>query len=49
MTQIELQYIHRALAQLEQPLSLEDRIKILRTMSQLLAMSAARLEELEAA
>ncbi len=45
MTPTEFQYIQRAMAELEKPLSLTERIKIQRTMSQILGRSADRLEE----
>ena len=46
MTPTEFQYIQRAVQQLEQPLELRDRIKIERTMSQILARSADANEKL---
>ncbi len=45
MTPHEFEYIQRAMAELEKPLELKDRIKIQRTMSQILDRSAERLEE----
>ncbi len=45
MTPTEFQYIQRAVQQLEQPLEVKDRIKIQKTMSQILARSAAELEQ----
>lgn len=45
MTPTEFEYIQRALKELEKPLSLVQRIKIQRTMSQILAQSADRMEE----
>ena len=45
MTPTEFEYIKRAVEQLESPLDLKDRIKIERTMSQILAKSADKLEE----
>ncbi len=41
----EFEYIQRAIKELEKPLSLVQRIKIQRTMSQILAQSADRMEE----
>lgn len=46
MTPTEFQYIQRAVKQLEEPLELSDRIKIEKTMSQILARSAANLEQI---
>lgn len=46
MTPTEFQYIQRAVQQLEQPLELKDRVKIERTMSQILARSAAENEKI---
>ena len=45
MTPTEFQDIQRAVQQLEQPLDIKDRIKIQRTMSQILARSAEELEK----
>ncbi len=45
MTPTEFEYIQRALKELEKPLSLVQRIKIQRTMSQILTQSANRMEE----
>ena len=45
MTPSEFEYIKRAVEQLEGTLELKDRIKIERTMSQILARSADKLEE----
>lgn len=45
MTPTEFQYIKRAIQQLEGPMSLEDRIKVQKVMSQILARSAEKLEE----
>ena len=45
MTPTEFEYIKRAVEQLEGTLELKDRIKIERTMSQILARSADKLEE----
>lgn len=45
MTPQEFEYIQRAVQQLEGPLDIKDRIKIQRTMSQILARSADKLEE----
>lgn len=45
MTPTEFQYIQRAVQQLEQPLEIKDRIKIQKTMSQILARSAHELEQ----
>ena len=45
MTPTEFQYIQRAVQQLEQPLDTKDRIKIQKTMSQILARSAEELEQ----
>lgn len=41
----EFEYVQRALKELEKPLSLIQRIKIQRTMSQILERSAVRMEE----
>jgi hypothetical protein len=45
LTPTEFEYIKRAVQQLEQPLELKDRIKIERTMAQILSRSAEKLEE----
>lgn len=45
MTPEEFEYIKRAVKALEDPLSLMERIKVERTMSQILARSAEKLEE----
>ena len=45
MTSSEFEYIQRAVKQLEEPLELKDRIKIEKTMSQILARSADELEK----
>lgn len=45
MSPTEFEYIKRAVEQLEGTLELKDRIKIERTMSQILARSADKLEE----
>lgn len=45
MTPAEFQYIQRAVRELEQPLEIKDRIKIQKTMSQILARSADELEK----
>lgn len=45
MTPCEFLYIQRAVEQLGQPLPAKDRIKIQKTMSQILARSAAELEQ----
>ena len=45
MTPTEFQYIQRAVQQLEAPLEIKDRIKIQRTMAQILERSAEKLEE----
>lgn len=46
MTPTEFEYIQRAVKQLEEPLELKDRIKIEKTMSQILARSADKLEKI---
>ena len=46
MTQDELNYIKRALVALEGPMSLPQRIKVERTMGQILLKSAEKLEEI---
>ena len=45
MTPAEFQYIQRAVQELEKPLSIGDRIKIERTMAQILTRSADKLEQ----
>jgi hypothetical protein len=45
MTPAEFEYIKRAIEQLERPLPLGDRIKIERTVSQIFARSADKLEQ----
>lgn len=45
MTPTEFEYIKRAVEQLEKPMPLEDRIKVQKVMSQILARSAEKLEE----
>ena len=45
MTPTEFEYIQRAVKQLEGTLELKDRIKIEKTMSQILARSADKLEK----
>jgi len=45
MTPTEFEYIQRAIKELEKPLSLMNRIKIQRTMAQILNRSAERMEE----
>lgn len=45
MTPTEFAYIQRAVKQLEEPMELKDRVKIERTMSQILARSADELEK----
>ena len=45
MTPTEFEYIQRAVKQLEGTLDLKDRIKIERTMGQILTRSAEKLEE----
>lgn len=45
MTPTEFEYVQRALKELEKPLSLMQRIKIQRTMAQILDRSASRMEE----
>lgn len=46
MTPSEFEYIQRAVKQLEEPLELKDRIKIEKTMSQILARSASENEKI---
>ena len=45
MTPTEFEYCQRALQELEKPLELMQRIKIQRTMAQILNRSAERMEE----
>lgn len=45
MTPTEFEYCQRAMLELEKPLSLMQRIKVQRTMSQILERSASRMEE----
>jgi hypothetical protein len=45
MTPTEFQYIKRAIEALEGPLSASERIKVQRTMAQILDRSAQRQEE----
>lgn len=45
MTPEEFQYIQRAVKALEEPLSLMERIKVERTMGQILTRSADKLEQ----
>ena len=45
MTSAEFEYIQRAIKTLEGPVSLMERIKIERTMGQILTRSADKLEE----
>ncbi len=45
MTPTEFEYCQRALKELEKPLSLMQRIKVQRTMAQILNRSAERMEE----
>jgi len=45
MTPTEFEYIQRAVKELEQTLELKDRVKIQRTMSQILERSANKLEK----
>ncbi len=45
MTPTEFAYIKRAIEQLEAPMPLEDRIKVQKVMSQILARSAEKLEK----
>ena len=42
----EFQYCQRAMSELEKPLSLVQRIKIQRTVAQIMERSAQRLEEI---
>ena len=45
MTPTEFQYIQRAVKALEEPMSLPQRIKVERTMAQILSRSADALEQ----
>jgi len=45
MTPTEFQYIQRAVKALETPMSLPERIKVERTMAQILSRSADTLEQ----
>ena len=45
MTPTEFQYIQRAVKALEEPMSLPQRIKVERTMAQILSRSADSLEQ----
>lgn len=45
MTREQLAYVDRANQRLQEPLELEDRIKILRTLSQMYAAEANQLEQ----
>jgi len=45
MTPTEFEYCQRAMKELEKPLTLMQRIKIQRTMAQILNRSAERMEE----
>ena len=45
MTPEEFNYIRRAMAALEEPMSPMERIKVQRTMSQILGRSADKMEE----
>lgn len=45
MTPEEFNYIKRAVVALEEPMSLMERIKVQRTMGQILTRSADKLEE----
>lgn len=45
MTPAEFEYIKRAVTKLEETLPIEERIKIERTMGQILTRSAEKLEE----
>ena len=45
MTPTEFEYVQRAMAELAKPLTLMNRIKIQRTMAQILNRSAERMEE----
>lgn len=46
MTPSEFEYIQRAVQELEKPMSLASRIKVERTMSQILGRSADKLEQI---
>lgn len=46
MTPTEFDYLHRAMKELNEPLTLATRIKIEKTMSQILARSAAQNEKI---
>ena len=45
MTAQEQQYVDRAMARLQEPLELAERIKILRTLSQMFGSAAEDLED----
>jgi hypothetical protein len=45
MTSTEFEYVKRAIQQLEKPLAIEDRIKIERTIGQIFARSADKMEQ----
>jgi len=45
MTPTEFEYIRRAVKELEKPMSIPARIKVERTMSQILGRSADKLEQ----
>jgi hypothetical protein len=45
MTPTEFEYCQRAMSELEKPLTLMQRIKVQRTMAQILERSASRMEE----
>ena len=45
MTLDEFNYIKRAVQELEKPMPIEDRIKVEKTMAQILSRSAEKLEE----
>ena len=45
MTPTEFEYVQRAIKELEKPLSLMQRIKVQRTMAQILERSALRMEQ----
>ena len=45
MTPTEFEYCQRAMKELEKPLTLMQRIKVQRTMAQILNRSAERMEE----
>jgi hypothetical protein len=44
MTSQEFEYIKRAVQQLEQPIDIKERIKIQKTMAQILDKSATKME-----